>query len=176
MIDMMAAIVICATLVCYWIVCRKISLRYQERAARSLSLFFKRKSVSKEARESAFYAYIALRHWALLPLLAILLPPFLLIFMFVNHKAGDASFTKSEERYLHAILHLLLWMYVSKYPLTTIVLAPLLASLCAIICMAGLLMNKLLRSNNANLLQILSAINFLVSSLSAFSIKRRHAH
>ncbi|ECJ5891729.1 hypothetical protein FNH88_19045 [Salmonella enterica subsp. salamae] len=176
MIDMLAAIAICAVTVGYWVLCGKISLKYQARAARSLKLFFNRKSVSVEVKEEAHYAYIALRHWPTLLLLALIFPIIIFSYAFGKQRKISVKYSRAEKRYLLAVFPLLIKMYASKYPITTTILVTVLTLVCTVIIVSALLMDKLFKQHNSSLMLVLTIINFLGSSMSAFTIKRRHAN
>jgi hypothetical protein len=101
-------------IVLYWIACRRVSLRYQIKAADLIETYFARDDVSEEAAAAIYITYRSARHWFFMPLLVLSMPLLVLISLMTGKGASERPQGEHGE-----ILNTLVKMYVSRNPLTS---------------------------------------------------------
>lgn len=125
-----------AAIIAYWVLCRRRSLVYRERAAELLVAYFGKHGTTEEEAISAERFYMNGRHWFFLPLMTILAFPVILMGVLAKNPMPQPS----KERM--AITDAVMKMYLSRNPLigTVCIAAFLVAALTAFFI--GLMLNR----------------------------------
>ncbi|WP_338568793.1 hypothetical protein V6L78_19905 [Pseudomonas canadensis] len=123
-------------IVAYWVVCRRRSLVYRERAADLLVDYFGKHGITDAEKDSAERFYLNARFWLFLPVMTVLAFPVILVSVLAKHPAAVVS----KERM--AITDATMKMYLTRNPLTGTVCL-LVFSVTALLAMfVGLLINR----------------------------------
>ncbi|WP_325436022.1 hypothetical protein [Pseudomonas nitroreducens] len=112
MSDVMIPLLSALAIVGYWVVCRRRSLVYRERAAELLVAYFEKKGVSEEDKNSAERFYMGARHWSFLPVATALAFP-VILWLVLSKKVSTAR-----DRDRMEITDSVMKMYLSRNPLT----------------------------------------------------------
>ena len=99
-------------IVAYWVVCRRRSLAYRERAAGLLVEYFGKHSNSDAEKDAVERFYLNARFWLFMPIMTVLAFPVIL----VSVLAKNPTPTISKERM--AITDAIMKMYLTRNPLT----------------------------------------------------------
>lgn len=162
MSEMLVPLLGAAAIIAYWVLCRRRSLVYRERAAELLVAYFAKHSTTDAEVARAEHFYMHGRHWFFLPIMTILAFPAILMSVLAKNPEPPAS----KERM--AITDAVMKMYLSRNPLigTLCMAAFLVAALTAFFI--GLMLNRV------RAIPAPSAI-FLTASTNYPHFKR-HAH
>lgn len=101
-----------ALIVAYWVVCRRRSLVYRERAAGLLVEHFGKSGVAETEKDALEWFYLSARWWLFMPIMTILAFP--VILRSVLSKKQTAQMTKERMAITDAVMK----MYLTRNPLT----------------------------------------------------------
>jgi hypothetical protein len=99
-------------IVAYWVVCRRRSLVYRERAAGLLVEYFGKHGVSEAEKDGAERFYMNARYWLFMPIITVLAFPIILGSVLAKNPTPSIS----KERM--AITDAAMKMYLTRNPLT----------------------------------------------------------
>lgn len=123
-------------IVAYWVVCRRRSLVYRERAADLLVEYFERHDTNEAAKNGAERFYMNARHWLFMPVITVLAFPVILFSVL----AKNPSVSISKERM--AITDATMKMYLTRNPLTGTICLMAFFATALIAQFIGLLINR----------------------------------
>jgi hypothetical protein len=123
-------------IVAYWVVCRRRSLVYRDRAADLLVEYFGKHGVTDAEKDAAEKFYMNARFWLFLPIMTVLAFPVIL----VSILAKNPNSTMSKERM--AITDSVMKMYLTRNPLTGTICLMVFFVTALLAMFIGLLINR----------------------------------
>lgn len=126
--------------VAFWAICRRISLRHRRALAAKLEEIFSSPDVPETEQVALYWNYKMARHWFYLPMMALLMPFFLLFAVAVR---GERDLSKKHTEQHDQAMHLVMKMYITRNPITSMVSLYCLFMSFALIAPIGMLLNRL---------------------------------
>lgn len=160
--DLLIPLLSAAAIVGYWVVCRRRSLSYRQKAADLLVEYFGKHNVSDEDKDAAERFYKIARFWFFMPLMTILAFPVLLVRVLAKKPEPQAT----KERV--AITEMAMKMYLVRNPITGAVCLAAFFFSGVLALFVGLLINRV-RS-------MPTPVSFYASTARAFPLWRHHVH
>ncbi|AZL74550.1 hypothetical protein [Pseudomonas oryziphila] len=151
-----------AGIVAYWVLCRRRSITYRERAANLLTDFFQKGSVSETEKDAAERFYLNARYWLFMPLATILAFP--VILMSILSKKPEPQFSKERM----AIVDACMKMYLSRNPLTGALCLMAFFAMAVLAQLAGILINRVRAVPSPSMIY--------ATTDTAYPHLKRHAH
>ncbi|PAA31742.1 hypothetical protein CJU73_01535 [Pseudomonas fragi] len=151
-----------ALIVAYWVVCRRRSLVYRERAAELLVDYFGKHGVTDSEKDGAEWFYLSGRRWLFMPLMTILAFPVILRSVLAKRQAPQMS--KDRMNITDAVMK----MYLTRNPLTGTICLMVFFVTALLAQFIGLLVNRVRTVPNP------SAI--YVTTSKVYPHFKRHAH
>lgn len=151
-----------ALIVSYWVVCRRRSLVYRERAADLLAEYFKKHGTAEIEKNGAERFYLNARFWLFLPVITVLAFPMILISVLSKNPAVSIS----KERM--AVTDAVMKMYLTRNPLTGTICLMAFFATALIAQLIGLLINRVRA--------VPSPAAIYMATFKAYPHFKRHAH
>lgn len=125
-----------ALIVAYWVVCRRRSLVYRERAAGLLVEHFSKHGVDETEKDALEWFYLGARWWLFMPIMTILAFPVILRSVLAKKQTPQMS----KERI--AITDAVMKMYLTRNPLTATACLMVFFVVALLAQFIGLLVNR----------------------------------
>ncbi|MFP3862818.1 hypothetical protein SHV42_07660 [Pseudomonas capeferrum] len=151
-----------AAVVAYWILCRRRSITYRERAATLLADFFQKPGVSEAEKDAVERFYLNARYWLFMPIATVLAFP--VILASVLSKRPDPQFSKERMAITDAVMK----MYLSRNPLTGTTCLMAFFAMAVLAQLVGILINRVRA--------VPSPSAIYATTDTAYPHLRRHAH
>lgn len=153
------------SIVAYWVVCRRRSLVYRERAADLLVEYFEKHATNEAAKNGAERFYMNARHWLFMPVITVLAFPVILVSVLAKNPAVSIG-SISKERM--AITDAAMKMYLTRNPLTGTICLMAFFATALIAQFIGLLINRVRA--------VPSPAAIYMTTSKAYPHFKRHAH
>lgn len=126
--------------VAFWAICRRISLRHREALATKLEEFFASEEVPEEEQIALYWNYKMARHWFFLPVMALVMPFFMLVAMAAR---GEKELSRKHSEKHEQAMNLVMKMYITRNPITSMVSLYCIFISFAVMVPIGLILNRL---------------------------------
>ncbi|MNJ38696.1 hypothetical protein D3C77_335480 [compost metagenome] len=149
-------------IVAYWVVCRRRSLVYRERAADLLVEYFEKPGTTEVEKNGAERFYLNARFWLFMPVITVLAFPMIL----ASVLAKNPAISISKERM--AVTDAVMKMYLTRHPLTGTICLMAFFATALIAQFIGLLINRVRT--------VPSPAAIYMNTSKAYPHFKRHAH